>query len=299
MKRVGFNKTFPFVLLLLLLCNIYQSKAQFLARSEIGLFLGGSNYMGDLNNLSPLGTVSPAGGLIYRYTINSRWVIKADALYGWLKGGNPDIIEMRNLSFKSYIFEGSIQMEFNFLPYYTGDVRDRWAPYLFAGVGFFSFNPKAYYDGVWYDLNKLGTEGQGSAQYQDRKPYSLVQLSIPMGIGFKFSIAKNISLGVEYGIRKTFTDYIDDVSKTYVEPNVLSGTNGQMSVILSDRTNELPGYEGIYNVPGSDRGNAALDDWYAFFGVTLTFSMGFLVPKDNCRQDTFKYYDSRKRYPRL
>ena len=90
------------------------------------------------------------------------------------------------------------------------------SPFIFTGVSLFNFNPKAEAsDGQWYTLQELGTEGQGTTSFQNRKPYSLTQLSIPFGGGVKIGVSDDFNIIIEYGLRKTFTDYIDDVSTTY------------------------------------------------------------------------------------
>ncbi len=99
--------------------------------------------------------------------------------------------------------------------YEFGRRKYRFAPYLFGGVGFFHFNPRAKYNNEWVNLRNIGTEGQGLPQYPNRKKYFPVQVAIPLGIGIKYNYTRQISFSFEYGYRLTFTDYIDDVSKTY------------------------------------------------------------------------------------
>jgi len=130
----------------------------------------------------------------------------------------------------------------------------------------FFYNPRTDYEGDWYDLQPLGTEGQGTTGYPDRTPYSLTQLAIPFGVGFKFSLSKNASLGIEYGIRKTFTDYLDDVSTTYADTSGLKAENTRIAMLLSDRS-------GRYYPEGYNRGDENNKDWYTFLGVTLTFKI--------------------------
>ncbi len=296
------TKIFIILFFLFLGVSLSANAQKFWRRSEIGVLVGGSTYMGDLNDMSPFSQPSFAGGLLYRYTINQRLVAKADALYGGMKGGNPDVNEKRNLSFNSYLFEFSGQMEYNFLPYYTG-TRFWWSPYIFAGLGFCTFNPKATApDGTTYNLRDLTTEGQTSSAYPDRTQYSLVQLAIPMGIGFKFSLSKFVSMGVEYGLRLTFSDYLDDVSTTYVGEDVLREIHrydglADASVTMADRTVGGP------NPEGSARGNSAMNDWYSYFGVTLTVSLRSFFPQSCSTEGTPMYYKSsqksRKRNPSL
>ena len=232
--------------------------------NEIGLFLGTSYYLGDLNPSRQFSLIKPAGGLIYRYSFDQRWAIKLSGLYGTVAGDDAKtkFNETRNLSFKSPIYEVSSQLELNFLPYATGNLnKDYFTPYIFGGVSFFGFNPKAKYNGSWYNLQPLGTEGQGTV-LTGTKQYSLLNVSFPFGLGFKYSVGKNLCIGAEWGLRKTITDYIDDVSTTYANPDAL---NSPMSVILADRS-------GTGNNTGLQRGNSGTKDWYSFAGAFITFS---------------------------
>ncbi|NTW34188.1 MAG: cation transporter, partial [Bacteroidetes bacterium] len=194
-----------------------------------------------------------------------------DGLFGTIEA-NDDVVGFnsdRNLSFKSSLFEVSSQIELNFFPYTTGNKdKNYFTPYLFIGVSFFSFNPKASYDGVWYDLQPLGTEGQGNSVYPDRKPYSLVGLSCPFGIGLKYSVGSSICIGAEWGLRKTNTDYIDDVSTTYPNLAVVSAEHGAIAAILSDRS--FSALEDNVDHTDLQRGNSVSKDWYSFAGLFIT-----------------------------
>ncbi len=260
---------------IIVLSSFYGVNAQ---HNEIGVLLGTSYYLGDLNPSKQFFLAKPAGGIIYRYIINLRWAIKVDGLYGELEGDDAkskaDV--NRNLSFKSNIFEVSPQFELNFLPYITGSKeRNYFTPYIFGGLGVFHFNPKAEYNGEWYALQPLSTEGEGTP-LSNQKPYSLTQLSIPFGFGFKYSIGDYICIGAEWGLRKTFTGYIDDVSTTYPDPLALATEKGQMAAILSDRSIKEQGE--LSNSTGLQRGNDK-PDWYSFAGAFITFK--FIAFKDN------------------
>lgn len=264
----GFRRSSLLLLALLPLLAHTQSLRK---DAEIGLMLGAMNYIGDLNSQSMLGKVNPAASAIFRYDFHSRWAVQFGIAYGNVEGGNPDDIELRNLSFRSHVIEGSLTVQFNFVPYQNGAYAQRFTPYMFAGIGVFGFNPKAMYNGSWYELQPLCTEGQGLAQFPDRKPYSLVQLCVPFGLGLKCRIGKYFTVGAEYGFRKTWTDYLDDVSTTYVDAALLSSNTEAMAAILSDRSGE---YELDHAYPaGTQRGDDSLNDWYAFFGLSITVKL--------------------------
>ena len=266
--------------LVLLLAALSARAQMWLGKSDIGFTIGGMNYIGDLNNQSMFGTVNLAYGGMYRLNFDERWSMRIDIDYGHVEGGNPDYIARRNLSFHSYIFEGALRAEFNFFPFSMRDDHYVWTPYIFAGLGFFAYNPKAYFtdplsgESDWYELQPLGTEGQGSPVAPDRTPYTLKQLAMPFGIGFKYHPSKSFTLSVEYGFRKTWTDYIDDVSTTYVDNEQLAYYMGEITAGLADRSSEVePGY---VNAAGMKRGDDSLDDWFAYFNVSFTVSLDYI-----------------------
>lgn len=254
------RKAFIIILTLLNVSAIYAQ------RNEIGPFIGASYYLGDLNPSKHFMLSRPAAGLIYRYNFDHRWALKMSGLYGSVAGDDSKarFNQARNLSFKSPVAELSSQLELNFLPYLTGNTdKEYFTPYIFGGISVFRFNPKASYDGHWYKLQPLGTEGQGTSLY-GTKPYSLVNISFPFGFGFKYSVGKYVCIGTEWGLRKTTTDYLDDVSKTYSDPKVLSTQNNSIAIILADRS-------GKENNTGMQRGNSGTKDWYSFAGAFITF----------------------------
>jgi hypothetical protein len=244
--------------------------ANFKSRSEIGVMVGGSNYIGDLNPFKPYYNVQPAAGLVYRYTIHSRLSFRANASAGWVGANDADaenaLLVNRNLSFRSYIMEVGAGVELNYFPFQLGHPRYKGTAYLLAELAVFRMNPQANVNGEWFDLQTLGTEGQGS-ELNSKAPYSLTQLSIPLGIGCKLSLGRKASLSLEYGIRKTFTDYIDDVgSDSYVDPVTLDEVNGPLAAYLSNRSLDGSRY--------GKRGTSATKDWYSFFGMMLAFRIG-------------------------
>lgn len=152
----------------------------------------------------------------------------------------------------------------NFLHFEPGDLETPFSPYIFAGGGFFRFNPQAEIDGQWYNLQRLGTEGQRSDLYPDRKPYSLSSNVILFGLGYKFNITRMFTGALEWGMRRTGTDYLDDVSTTYPDPSVFD-TN-PIAMTLHDQSLENRGENA-----GFQRGNPNTNDWYSFVGIVLTF----------------------------
>jgi hypothetical protein len=237
---------------------------------EICLFGGMAYYIGDLNQTGHFMYQDPAGGLGFRYNLNSRFAIRANGWIGKVHASDANsssaIQRQRNLSFESWIEEGSGQVEFNFLPFQIG-TDDFFSPYIFGGLGVFHFNPKGKIGSDMYDLRALSTEGQGTAAKPGTKRYALTGMTIPFGLGFRWSIGKYFGIGLEWGMRKTFTDYIDDVSTTYPDPAAL---NSAQAIVLSDRT--LNKDVNISNV-GRQRGDSKTTDWYSFTGIILSFTL--------------------------
>lgn len=266
------------ILFIFLASSIALHAQSFLQRSTLGIAAGGMNYMGDLNKQSMLGKVNFGGGILFRYDFNNRWAVMVSANYGRV-GGDKDVEHRRNLSFRSNIYEGSFRVEFNFVPFGKSGAQYRTTPFLFCGLGLFHFNPMTRYTDTlshetqWVELQPLGTEGQGTSAFPDKTKYSLTQLMLPFGLGFKALIGNNIILTIEYGFRKTWTDYIDDISTIYVGSAVLdNGTEtGKLAAALADRSYEVePGY---VNAPGIKRGDDSLNDWYSFFNFSVNIRM--------------------------
>ena len=242
---------------------------------EVGLFLGGSYYIGDLNPTRHFSQFTkPAGAALIRYNLSHRLAARGSVFYGNLEAhdefSSSPAQQQRNLNFRSSILEVSAQLEFNFLNYEIGNDKERFSPYIFGGLGGFKFNPEGEYKDEWIRLRPLSTEGQGLAGGAAKKTYKVVQISLPFGIGVKVNLAKNLALSLEWGMRKTFTDYLDDVSTRYYDPKKLEAANGEIAVLLADKDkNKDSGYSNV----GRQRGNPTTKDWYSFAGIALTVKL--------------------------
>lgn len=237
---------------------------------RLGIFGGLSNYQGDLVD-KPYKSSKAAFGLTGTFPISERFGIRAGITFAKIAGADsltsePEL-KARNLSFQSKITEFSVLGEYNI--FNLSDIR--WTPYVFAGLAVFHFDPYTYDEaGIQTYLKPLTTEGQGLTGYP--KAYSLTQFAIPFGGGIKYAISERVHLGLEAGLRKTFTDYLDDVSNGYADPNDLLAGNGQRSVDLSYRGDEV-GFPD-YPVKGFTRGNPKSKDYYYFTGLHLSFALG-------------------------
>ncbi len=257
-----------------LIVNAIQLNAQ---HFELGATVGGSNYMGDLTPsgfYTSLGETNLSAGAFVRYNILGWAAIRAGVNYGKIAASDENANEgnqriYRNLSFRSNILEVALTAEINLLRYEAYNLRRPFSPYLFGGIAVFKFNPQAQLNGKWYDLQPLGTEGQGLQGYHDK--YNLTQFSIPLGFGIKFTKNDKWNLGFEFGMRKTFTDYLDDVSQYYPDLTELAEVNGQIAADLSWRTDELIP-EADPPSKGSGRGDPKDLDWYIFTGFLFSYN---------------------------
>ena len=268
------------LLLLVVILLAFNSKAQ---RNEFGIFGGGSYYLGDINPSKHFSFVKPAYGFVYRYNFTPNWTFKLNAFQGevYSSDGEIEFNTERNLHFKSKITEVSTQIELNFFKYVTGSDDYIFSPFIFTGISLFKYNPKAELAGEWYELQALGTEGQGTTVYPDRQSYNLVSFGIPFGVGFKLSVSDNISLAAEWGLRKTFTDYIDDVHSEYYPNSILDRTEYEEGETPVDKT-------------GMQRGDPTTNDWYSFVGISITFRLkagGGSCPAYNNRKYQEFYLD--------
>lgn len=247
-------------------------KAQY---SEIGLFGGGTNFIGDVGDYDFHLPKDFAAGIFYRYNFNNHWAIRVQGNYGRVRNADSlsDYADRlnRNLSFESEIWEGYAALEFNFLEFEPGTKHNH-TPYVLGGFGMFSFNPKTEYQGQMYELRELGTEGQNS-RATDKGYYAEASSFFIFGMGYKWAIGDFTSIGIEATFRSTNTDYLDDVSGKYADPAAIEAAHGSVAAALSDRSLSQNNTENNY------RGNPANDDWYIFTGVTLQFKFGELYEK--------------------
>lgn len=244
----------------------------FSQKFEGGIMGGASYYIGDLNLFGHFKPLKFGGGLILRKNVNSRISLRGTASFFQVEAydseSSSESQQNRNLHFRSKIWEVAAGIEINFINYKMGDIQKHpFSPYLFFELAYFHMNPEAQLNDEWYELQTLGTEGQGSS-LSSRNKYGLGQLAIPFGVGFRMNLTKMMALSLEYGVRKTFTDYLDDVSGTYVDPVLLAEENGALAPAFADRSLNQE------TMTGMDRGDSGNKDWYFFTGAALTFIIG-------------------------
>ncbi|THU32450.1 autotransporter outer membrane beta-barrel domain-containing protein [Niastella caeni] len=259
------------LLLLSMLCPVIAVSQQ---RFHVTLFGGLSNYAGDLQDHQfTLQQSNFAFGAGIKYDFTPHLALRLAFNHGKIEGddkkSSDPMLRARNLSFASKITEGSLLLEYTFL-----NMEDRKiSPYVYSGLTVFHYNPYAFDTlGNKVFLKPLSTEGQGLDA--DRKSYNLTQFAIPAGIGVKFRITDNTVLAYEVSVRKTFTDYLDDVSTTYFDQFALAQQRGLKAVEMAYRGDEVKGSSATYPEHGSVRGGAKYKDWYYFTGFTLYIGIG-------------------------
>ncbi|MEP7110083.1 MAG: hypothetical protein ABI760_18960 [Ferruginibacter sp.] len=274
-------------------------------KTEIGLNFGPTFFLGDLGGHRGKGTTFikdlnlqltrvMKGAFVIFYPTD--WFgVRVAAQYTFVEGrdelintdGEDELYrKQRNLDFKSNMFEAYAAAEiypFMLLNKRDEDYNPRFRPYVFIGAGMFRYNPKGSITDqngnvTWHELQPLRTEGQGFEEYPLRKPYSLTQLNIPLGGGMKYLVSKKINISLELLYRKTFTDYIDDLSTDYVDPDLfakyLKPVDADIARQIHDKafTSYVPGSPRF--APGYQRGNPKNMDAYFSFVLKLGMRIG-------------------------
>ncbi len=292
-----YSKSKIFLLLFLLLISTlgYSQRSARWKRMRYEIFygLGATNFMGELGGANKMGTnfardfevsmTRPALSLGFRYKILETLSTKAMLSYGFLRGDDKTTTDParanRNLSFYSPITEFSLTGEYHIIKERVGHrynlkrvrgVRGfKVNIYIFGGVSLFWFNPKGKdANGNWHSLQPLGTEGQGIIP--TREKYNRLQVAIPFGIGFKYGLDRKWSIGLELGFRKTFTDYIDDVSTTYYNNDIIKSERGDLAAYLADPSS---GDNPNWTIGGEQRGDPNDNDSYMIFIINLTYKL--------------------------
>jgi hypothetical protein len=267
---------------------------------EGGITIAPSNFLGDLggtagkgttflkdNNFSQTRFIAGAFMAVYptewfggRFALNYGRLSGDDGVIKG-KGGLEEARRLRNLNFKSSLLEFFAVAEVYPTVFFESDPTDVYhkiRPYALAGVGAFRFNPQGQDPGTgqWVKLQPLHTEGQGFNEYPDRKPYKLTQMNVPLGVGIKYFLSENVSLSLEIVHRVTFTDYLDDVSTEYIDPNLFYNYLSPTQAAIADRTyNKSPlrpmnsGFS-----PGDKRGTKENNDAYYSAGFKLAIRLG-------------------------
>lgn len=266
------------LILMFLFGNQQVNAQEVVQEGEFGVGVGAGHYFGDLNTRGKLNRAQIAGTVFFRKNFGNYIAVRIGASYARL--GYSDVynthnkyMNLRNLSFNSNVWELALQGDFNFFRFMPGEPEYSFTPYITLGGGIFSYDPFAYLQGRKVNLRPLNTEGQNSTQYPDRKSYKTMAFSIPFGGGVKYSINDRVNIAFEILHRFTNTDYLDDVSKTYVESSIfMNPATGEPTdgYYLYDRSYELGTPIGKV---GNMRGNSKQKDQFVTAMFHLTFNL--------------------------
>jgi hypothetical protein len=264
-----------FILLLIPIAFSIKALAQNESQlvGEYGLTIGAAHYFGDLNNRAAVNRPKIALGAFFRKQFGNYTALRITAHFTQLgysdQYSQNDFQRRRNLSFNTNIFEFAVRGDFNFFKFIPNDLDHLFTPYATLGVGVFSYDPYAYYNGSKVYLRPLNTEGE--TFYQGRKAYGTMAICIPIGFGVKYSVSDKLNVSFEISHRFTTTDYLDDVSKTYVGIDKFT-TPGTPSIaaILQDRSFETGAPIGV---EGRQRGFSKQKDQYAIAEIGISFNI--------------------------
>jgi hypothetical protein len=258
-------------------CQVYYRNTEF------GISAGGANYFGDLNQEYGFDYFRQSGGAFIKYNFSPYIALRLAGNYahvGFADSYTQNFFQQqRNLSFKSDIYEASLMADFHFFKYDIGDFDNRYTPYISLGVGVFNYDPYAEIDDTRVRLRPLGTEGQSYPQFSDRK-YTTTAVSFPIGAGIKFWLAKGMTVGFEVINRMTTTDYLDDVSATYVGADLFPNNSGSpyptFASQLQDRSPEVTNTP--IGIQGRQRGISSTRDQF----LTAHLFISFRLPTYRC-----------------
>ena len=273
-------KTLTILFFVVLGTKTQAQRYDYVQQGEFGITVGAAHYFGDLNTRAAINRPKPALGAFFRKQFGNYIAMRVSAHYAQL--GYSDIYskndyqKTRNLSFNTNIWELAVQGDFNFFKFIPGDPEHLFTPYVTLGAGVFTYDPYTYLDGNKEFLRPLGTEGQLNG-YNGRKPYSTMAFCIPLGVGVKYNISDKMNLSFEITQRFTNTDYIDDVSTTYVGSNASGFIDAlgkpTTAGLLQDRSYEIDPNNKL-GVAGRQRGWSKQKDQYIIAELGLSLNIG-------------------------
>jgi hypothetical protein len=256
----------------LLLLGFVLSTLQLSAQKgfEIGGWLGAGWYVGDINPTISVQQAGAALGIVTKRNFNTRISLSQSISYIRLRGDDAlstnQYQQQRNLNFVSNVIEWSPYLEFNFFEYIHGSSTQYYTPYAYAGFNVLRHNPKSTHNNTKTELQPLGTEGQvGPSRY------SRITGGLSYGFGMKYDINRDWSINAAINGRKTFTDYLDDVSTVYPSYAQLQADQGAEAVYYSNPS-EVDGF----GAEGTQRGDSKNTDNYYFVSVSFLRYFGKL-----------------------
>lgn len=224
----------------------------------------------------------PAFGIFFRICWQQKIGVKIIATKGTISGSDEllknDHSEAkhrfnRNLSFRSSIQEINATIEWYPDWQNAGSNRSKIRPYIFAGIGLFHFDPQTQVAGVWVRLAPLHTEGQGFKEYPHRRPYRLLQPGFPAGLGVCYDLSAVVSIRLECRNSFLLTDYLDDVSTTYIDAHYFATNLWEPAAAVArqvyEKQSQLMGRTPPH--AGEKRGNPASKDSYFSIQIGIAY----------------------------
>ncbi|MFZ1371034.1 MAG: DUF6089 family protein [Ferruginibacter sp.] len=246
---------------------------EYVQKGEFGITAGVAHYFGDLNTRAAINRPKPAIGAFFRKQFGNYVGLRLSAHYAQLGYSDTysknEYQKLRNLSFNTNIWEIALQGDFNFFKFIPGNSDYSFTPYITLGVGVFTYDPYALTNGQKEFLRPLGTEGQ-LIGYNGRKQYSTMALCIPLGVGIKYNLSEKINFSIEVAHRFTGTDYLDDVSTTYIGAG--NFTPLSTAALLQDRSVEIEPNNPL-GVEGRQRGWSKQRDQYIIAEIGITYNI--------------------------
>jgi hypothetical protein len=250
-----------YLLICIICCISTPARAQ---HFEMGVMLGGSNYWGDLAASPVIGETNAAFGGFARINLSSSFAFTANLINARISGNdnNFDHQRIRNLNFTTDLTEFSGIVEFNFKKFGVDVNEKRHTPYVFLGLAFTQYIPTATYNNNRIELRNIRTE---------EVQYGLFTVAIPMGIGYKWQFAKHAALNWNIGFRRSYSDYLDDVSGVY--PDNFAEIQRKKGFNIATATD--PSAANNRGIPISERGyrrgNPDFTDWYVVSTVSISW----------------------------
>ena len=266
-------KFLAFLLISSIAVNAQSQNNEYVQKGEFGITVGVAHYFGDINTRAAINRPKPALGAFFRKQFGNYVGVRLSAHYAQLGYSDTysknEYQNIRNLSFNTNIWEIALQGDFNFFKFIPNDPYYSFTPYVTLGVGVFTYDPYAFTNGEKEFLRPLGTEGQ-LIGYNGRKPYNTLAMCIPLGVGVKYNVSEKINFSFEISHRFTTTDYLDDVSTTFVGADKFTPLS--TAALLQDRSVEITPSTPL-GVEGRQRGWSKQKDQYIIAEIGITYNL--------------------------
>ena len=270
------KKLFSITAAITLSCSALGQTFEYVHQGDVGITAGVAHYFGDINTRAGFNRPKPALGLFFRKQFGNYVGVRLSGHYAQLgysdRYSKNEYQRTRNLSFNTNLWEVAIHGDFNFLKFVPNNTLYYFTPYITIGLGGFTYDPYAYINDKKEFLRPLGTEGQ-TVEYQGRKPYKTLAGCIPFGAGIKYNLTEAVNISFEINHRFTFTDYLDDVSTTYIGQDKFPVTGtGPTAKLLQDRSYEIDP-NNIIGIEGRQRGFSQQKDQYIMVELGISFNI--------------------------